>query len=357
MRPMAELFSATLLGGWLVAAVLLAEKLGVGSQPVAVQPPRKSLPAPTNLRIMCGGPYRDRILTSDELSAIHKNHLAWLASLASNERDPNDERRANLCGAKLQNASLFRFNLQWAYLSEVDLQKADLYETNLTGANLSKANLQGARLMGTSLGGADLSQANLARAIYEPRVESLPLIGSLISPKNHLEKLVFQNSPAGLVALREAFRKAGMRSQERQVTYAIEYSRRRQAWNPSWLSPGTMDTRPWMGKVRGKFESGVRLVAFELPSDYDMAYERPLIILGGSVVVFSLVYMAAFLGVFTTQGRAGIWATWPPDRVYKAEGPSGEGEASPSRVNSTFILPQLQAWTATRQRRIWGILL
>jgi hypothetical protein len=79
-------------------------------------------------------------------------------------------------------------------------------------------------------------------------------------------------------------------------------------------------------------------VAFEVPSDYDMAYGRPLKILGGTIVVFSLVYMTAFLGIFTTHGRAGIWAIWPPDRVYKADGPTGEGEASPGRVTIEFCV-------------------
>jgi hypothetical protein len=59
----------------------------------------------------------------------------------------------------------------------------------------------------------------------------------------------------------------------------------------------------------------------------------------------------------TTRGRAGIWVTWPPDRVYQQEGPAGEGEASPTRVTGTFILPRVQAWAARRRWRLWGFLL
>ena len=54
-------------------------------------------------------------------------------------------------------------------------------------------------------------------------------------------------------------------------------------------------------------------MAFELPSDYGMSYGRPLKILGGSIGLFLFVYMIALL---TARGRAGIWVTWPTDRVY-----------------------------------------
>jgi hypothetical protein len=39
--------------------------------------------------------------------------------------------------------------------------------------------------------------------------------------------------PAALLALREAFKKAGMRTQERQLTYAVKHTERLQAWDPS----------------------------------------------------------------------------------------------------------------------------
>jgi hypothetical protein len=82
-----------------------------------------------------------------------------------------------------------------------------------------------------------------------------------------------------------------------------------------------------------------------------MSYGRPLKILLVSSRGFSCVYMAAFGGIFTTHGRAGIWATWPPDRVDRQDGPAGESETSPTRVTRTFILPRVRAWAARRGRR------
>jgi hypothetical protein len=161
-----------------------------------------------------------------------------------------------------------------------------------------------------------------------------------------LQEMVFYRSPAALIALREALKKAGMRAQERQITYAIEHTRRFQAGDPSRINPEEGDERSWLEKLWGKLESGFSLVAFELPSDYGMTPGRALKILGGSIGVFSLVYMGA---LFATHGRAGIWATWPPDRVYQ-----DEGVKEAVRVTNTFFFPQLQTRAAGHW---WGVLL
>jgi hypothetical protein len=348
----------------------------------------------------CKGPYKDRMLTPEELATVLDNHQAWLGS--GRERD--DKRRANLCqanlekarlvrtnlqgasldGASLQEAELsninlrgtrlFRVNLQGAILSGANLREASLVEANLQGAALDAAKLQGAHLIQANLKGANLwdaklqgalldeanleeanlFEANLQGVVYEPNPGKLPNFWTLTDPGNHLETLVFHDSPAALIALREAFKKGGMRTQERQLTYAIEHTRRLQAWNPSWHDPREEDPRPWLEKFWGKLESGFKLVAFELPSDYGMSYGRPLKILGVSIGGFSLLYIIALV---TARGRAGIWVTWPTDRVYKQEGPAGEGETSPSRVTSTFVFPRLQAWAARRRWRIWSLLL
>jgi hypothetical protein len=75
----------------------------------------------------------------------------------------------------------------------------------------------------------ELCEANLAKAVYEPDSEKLPVLWTLTDPGNYLEKLVFHRSPAALMALRDAFKKGGMRSQERQLIYAIEYTKRLRA--------------------------------------------------------------------------------------------------------------------------------
>src|SRR5262249_11416242 len=79
---------------------------------------------------------------------------------------------------------------------------------------------------------------------------------------------------------------------------------------------------------------------------YGMTPGHSLKILGGSIGLFSLVYIGALLAA---RGRAGIWVFWPADRVYTAE-----GELSPIRLTSEFIFPRLQARAASRW---WGALI
>ena len=78
------------------------------------------------------------------------------------------------------------------------------------------------------------------------------------------------------MALREASKKGGMRTQERQLTYAIEHTKRLQAWNSAWHAPRVEDRRPWLEKLAGKSESLFSYVLFELPSGYGMAPGRAL---------------------------------------------------------------------------------
>jgi len=87
-------------------------------------------------------------------------------------------------------------------------------------------------------------------------------------------------------------------------------------------------------------------VLFELPSGYGMVPGRALTTLGLLILVFSVVYMVALL---TARGRAGIWVTWPTDRVYQEE-----GTKEATRVTNTFFFPQLQVRAAGRW---WGVLL
>jgi hypothetical protein len=371
MGPIPKMLSVVLLLGCLDSAVAMAGE-----------------PA-------CDGPYKGHTLTPEELATVLRKHQAWLKS----DGNRDDERRANLCQAdlreaNLRNASLYTASLQGADLREANLFKAFLWGANLQGANLHEANMQGAtlweadfqeanlfraflrgaNLRGANLRGANLTQAslegtnlrdvnlqdadlwgtNLEGAIYEPHPGKLPSSWTLTEPENKLETLVFCYSPAALMALREALKKAGMRTQERQLTYAIEHTKRLQAWDPRWIDPKREDTRPWPEQLVGKSESLFNYVLFELPSGYGMAPSRALTALGLLILVFALVYMVALVAA---RGRAGIWVTWPTDRVYKQEGPAGEGETSPSRVTSTFIFPRLQAWAARRRWHIWSILL
>jgi hypothetical protein len=272
-------------------------------------------------------------LTPEELETVLRNHQAWLQS----GRQPNDTRRVNLCSADLQGANLEKANLQRAGLFGTDLQKAnlrgadlrqtdlrwanlegaDLLATNLEGAKLFQANLQEANLLGANLQDAILILTNLQGVVFEPIPGKLPDFLPQMAVSNNLDKLVFHFSPAALVALREAFKKGGMRTEERRLTYAIERSRRLRAWNPMWYDPKENDTRPWLKKLAGKSESLFSYILFELPSHYGMAPGRALWGLVGFIPAFALVY---WLALQHATSRSGLWMIVPANRLARGRG-------------------------------------
>ena len=215
MRPIPKSIIAVVLVGCFVAAVALAGERE------------------------CEGPYKGRALTPEELATVLRNHQAWLASGSKRA----DVRRANLCQADLREArlswaDLSKADLRGADLLMADLREAELWEANLQGVLLSDANLQGAFLSSTNLQGADLQGANLQGALYEPHPGKLPNFWTLTDSRNHLDTLVFHTSPAGLMALREAFKTGGMRTQERQLTYVIEHISSSRHGTPHGTTPG-----------------------------------------------------------------------------------------------------------------------
>ena len=257
-------------------------------------------------------------------------------------------------GANLQEANPQQANLQQAHLAQANLQRARLYQAKLVGANLGGANLREAKLARADLQQAYLFEANLEEAelfganlqetIYEPNPGKLPNFWTLADSDNKLETLLFRRSPAAIIALPEAFKKGGMRTQERQLTYAIEHTKRLQAWNPSWYNSDLKDTRPWLEQLAGKGESLFNYVLFELPSGYGMAPSRCLVGLGLLIGLFSWPYMAAI----AARGPAGIWMVWLPDRVRKAEGATDPVRLT---VTSTVSFSPVQIWAASRWRR------
>jgi hypothetical protein len=150
-------------------------------------------------------------------------------------------------------------------------------------------------------------------------VDVLYFFYQLSYPDNKLDTLLFYYSPASLMALREAFKKGGMRAQERQLTYAIEHTKQLQAWNPSSVHPlfYRKDTRPWVEKLAGKSESLFSYVLFELPSAYGMAPGRALWGLLGLIPIFALPYRMA---IRHANSRSGIWMILPEDRLASRSG-------------------------------------
>jgi len=186
-----------------------------------------------------------RVITKADLDQILQEHSFWLeGDLKKGKKADLSEALlvyvnlsgahlsiANLSGAFLAGTNLIRAhldfaNLSWAYLREANLSGSNLINANLSGANIEEANLSGADLGGANLSGAVLRKAKLSGAWFEPQPETLPGASNLLYIQG-LASLRFEGeSSYGLMELRKIFKEAGMRDQERQVTYALNHNRR-----------------------------------------------------------------------------------------------------------------------------------
>ncbi len=292
----------------------------------------------------CTSPYQGQTIPPEALTALLHKHETWLlnpddpqgarlnacqanlqnaALEGANLRDAilrdADLRRANLRGANLSRAELHRANLQradlqganlnsavlaqarlgdanlsqaylnktnlWqANLDQADLPNTFLLDANLQDASLVRTNLQDATVSGADLQGADLNGADLKRTIFEPEPGKLPAIADL-ALANHLAQLTFSASPHGLTELREALKGAGLRRQERDVTFALRRTERRRA---------------------AAIESAFNFMLFELTCQYGRLPGRALTIMLALMLVFSFPYTAALR---RGNKRTGIWVT------------------------------------------------
>ena len=204
--------------------------------------------------------------------------------------------RANLYATNLQEAMLLGTNLRQAQLGRADLHRAvakhaDLTRARLVGADLREADLRGvnlaeAVLINVRLDGSSLMGTELAAAVFEPDCVTLPPAANFALARN-LSRLTFQTSPYALVTLRERFKQAGIRQQERALTFAINHELGRQAAPIEWA---------------------VRFVFFELTCQYGMAPWRPLLILGLLICCGASPY--AFALHRQTHSEAWMGHTW-----------------------------------------------
>lgn len=206
---------------------------------------------------------------------------------------------ANLMKANLQGAKLLGVNLQQANLMDANLQSVDLSTANLKGANLFSANLKKANLSGCNLQGAKLFSANLEGVVFEIKPNNLPDIPFIAEAVN-LYLLEYKKSPHALVELREAFKKFGLRRQEREVTYAIKHS-------------GYVN-----GMARGDLPTRIQVILgrlfFELTCQWGMSPLQPLLIMIGFIGLFSPLYIYSLK---KQNKKDGIWKFWINERARK----------------------------------------
>jgi hypothetical protein len=216
-----------------------------------------------------------------------------------------DLTEANLSGAKLYNAFLSKANLRKAKLINADLthttlNKTDLVASDLSGANLDNADLRNAWLIDTNLSRADLFGSDLKGAHFEPTHESIQTIKNIDWISN-LSELKFLNNPKALVSLRDEFKKAGLRNQEREITYAIKHTQRLKLWNDFYSS------------ILNKLESIFNLIFFEWTCAYGMSPGRCFL----SLIVLIFLFTIPYTEALSREGEDGIWVVWITDRVRK----------------------------------------
>ncbi len=177
-----------------------------------------------------------------------------------------DLSNANLMCGDLRSSYLRDSVLKNAVLVSVDFRGAEFLRTDLTGANLQWSKLNGARFDQSDLTSADLRGADLTGAFFEPA--KLPDMRSIAEARG-LATLEYDH-PIALVQLREALKKAGLRQQEREVTYAINRVRRLDG-----------------------FESFTRFLLFELTCQWGLRPFQPLKLLLGFFIGFTILYSLA----------------------------------------------------------------
>ena len=287
--------------------------------------------------------FKDRAApTETELRKIFSDHRIWSTTKGKQGKKADlsgaDLRKANLKEAQLDSAILREANLNGVNLSKIDLRGADLRgaslrETDLSGARLNTAKLSdadlsravlikadlresdltGADISGTDLSGAMLNDSNLTKVKFQPDI--IPPIRDIAFAEN-LSKLKYNKSRQALTELREGFKAAGLRRQEREVTYAINHIQRKRLW------------RNQDSDVLNRIESVFYLVFFELTCAYGMSPGRLILILFGFIVVFTIPYYRSL----SSDGEDGIWIIWIPDRVRK-----DIGAPEPVRLNGKGI--------------------
>jgi len=189
---------------------------------------------------------------------------------------------------------------------------------DLENANLSYITLRKSKFIETNLKDAILSGVDLTGSQYEPY--SPPQKGSLGGIEG-LRTVWFQKGQqSGLVQLRAALKEAGLRDLEREATYAIEH------WKAYW--------EPWYKKC-------VKHLLFEWTCAYGLDYLRPLLILLGLIVVFSIPYIVSLGG----QKKDGIWIEWASNRMRKDLG-----------QNEPYVLKSLSFMSAVRNGFYFSIL-
>ncbi|HEC84017.1 MAG: hypothetical protein DRR08_06370 [Candidatus Parabeggiatoa sp. nov. 2] len=246
--------------------------------------------------------FYDAVMTQAKLHSVNGQGAKFLsANLARAVSN-----RADFTGADFEKANLAALeanytNFTKANLSETDLRHANLAYADLTDAVLQRSNLTSAYFYESVMTRAELHDANMTKTIYFPKYGTAPnIIG--ITTAEHFKTITYYHPKMGapaLVELREAYKKAGMRRMERQMTYMLKSGERKENWKlGGWYSVG----------------SALSYVFFELPSGYGLYPQRPLTLIIIMFLLFTVIY---WLGLRIGLGHPFLEVRWPPKYATK----------------------------------------
>jgi hypothetical protein len=160
-------------------------------------------------------------------------------------------------------------------------------DSDLSECDFRFSAMESVEFLRCALSKSEVAWAKFNSTRYDPLPKSAPFLASFGSFEG-LPEFSYQESPTGMTELRNAFKEAGLRREERQITAALCRQQMREG-----------------GRWEGKFK---RLL-FDLPSAFGMSPGRPLRILLGLCVFFALPYAWAILRRPSTSGAGGgrIW--------------------------------------------------
>jgi len=241
--------------------------------------------------------------------------------------------RANLSRAHLGRANLIGADLRWAKLGEAFLLGADLSSVDLRWADLSRATLLWDHLIG---GDAILNGADLSGTVFEHVSYTPPKVDSIANVRG-LANLRYKESSQSLVKLRKAFKEAGYRQQEWEITCSLKRSDTWQDWRKGGID---------------RIKAAFNYVFFDLTCNYGISPWRPMALLSIFVLIFSPFYC---LALKSRRPDTGIWLTWLPNRVLM-----DEGQERPVKLTTSppFDPPVTGKWARVwwHLRGIWRIL-
>ena len=255
---------------------------------------------------------------------------------------------ANLKSAWLRNAKMGKANLQGTNLENASLNGADLHEADLSFVKFPKARFdKGTQtiwfnfLTGANLKGADITGTDLSGVAFNLKPGGIPLIPSIAEAKN-LDKLFYIEPSHSLTEIQNGLKTAGMRKQERILTYVIKHGE-------------TELKRTSQGLTA--LEGNLLYLLFELTSDWGMTPMRPLHLLLKLILIcalpYSLVVSLSRVDGMRGNCREGIWAVRPRE---EERNPKDKSLKAWECIHPSFFFPNLHTPYSTKNWWwLWGI--